>query len=114
MENDRRIRLLKLIQDNREKPVRPGWFLVEAHDGEYPVLREYRDMKSLAERINKLEKQEVVVLPFYGIPLNISRQKPRIVWSEELPWAASAHDKVIPTKSLPKDLEKQEDGYLGT
>lgn len=88
--------------------------LVEAHDGEFPLLKVYRNVQGLINRMAELEGKDVTVWPFYGIPIQFSMamKGARIIFMPD--------DQAMTTKPidnlqtiLDSEVPLQEDRFLG-
>lgn len=92
--------------------------LIECPSGEWPQTRIFSSPEGLAQRMARLEKEDVCVIPFYGIPLRFTKRPQRYL---ELPDGRGAI--VVPpfpngpTPIVDADLidhyQQQEDGFLG-
>ncbi len=94
------------------------FYLVEAPDGDMPVLRKFRTVEAMARYIGKMEGEDISVWPFYGVPLTLTQGPGRYL---ALPDGISALN--VPAggtgtvRRIDLDLLNepiiQQDGYLG-
>lgn len=104
-------------------PERPGpddvarFALVETTDGEWSKLRVFKTAEGLARRIGALEGTDTVVVPFFGLPLKITRGPQRYLTlpngqAVQIPLYDGAPARVIPADLMP-EVPIQEDGFIG-
>lgn len=99
-----------------EKLVR--YCLVECPDGDWSMVRMFKQPEGLARRIGQLEGEDMVVWAMYGIPLRITKGPQRYLM---LPDGQTALTIPVieggPVKQVDADLldslELQDDGYIG-
>lgn len=99
-------------------PKGTSYGLFESPDGEWATVRMFRNAEDLARRISELEGQDIVVLPFVGIPLALTKGSPRHLLLPDnataaaIPLAEGLPVELVSVRSI-ADKEIQEDGYLG-
>lgn len=59
--------------DDTRNAQQPCFCLVEGRDGQWPVLRTFKSAEGLARRIGQLEGEDVILWPFFGVPLEFSK-----------------------------------------
>lgn len=92
--------------------------LLEAHDGDWPVLKLYKKPEAVARRLAALQGKDVVVSVFFGLPLAITRGPQRYLF---LPGGEQAIEipvvEGLPTRTVPAEqvaeLPVEESGFFG-
>lgn len=92
--------------------------MFECMDGEWPVLREFKSVEGLVRRMVQLKDADMVVCPFFGIPLTFTQGPQRYLFlpggvrAVSVPHYESGPSQIVPANLL-EELPIQEDGYLG-
>jgi hypothetical protein len=104
-----------------EADIEPGavrYALIEVPSGEWPVVRVFKSAEGLAGRVGMLEGEDVVVAPFYGVPLSFTKGPQRYLLlpdgqtAIQVPMYQGGPCKLVDA-SLLGNAEVQTDGFLG-
>jgi hypothetical protein len=93
--------------------------LVEAPDGDWPLLRQFHSLEDLVRRLGQLEGEDVVAWAFFGIPLPFTRGPQRYlalpdgVRAITVPLYEGGPIRAVPLQDVLDTLGVQEDGFLG-
>jgi len=95
----------------------PQYGLVEVVDGEWPTLTMSPTVAGMVNRIQALEGKDVVVWPFYGIPLALSEGPQRYVvlpngTAVSVPLFDGGPSHTVPATKL-QGISIESSGYLG-
>jgi hypothetical protein len=100
------------------EPAEAAHYLFAAHDGAWPQEWKFRTPEGLARELGRLDGQDVVVRPWAGMPLAITKGPQRYLLSADgkTAWTVPTAEG-LPVRRLDADLiaevPLQEDGYLG-
>lgn len=107
-------------QETVDVDTSPSWCVCEMPEGDFPRVRVFGDFEVMLRHVGKLEKDEVSVWIFYGVP--VSMTQPDVDGSRyiltsrteafKLPFAASEDISTI-DRARVSNLSVQEDGWLG-
>ncbi len=95
----------------------PSYCLIEANDGEWPIMRSFNNVKQLAARIRELEGRDVVVWAFYGVLLPLSAGPERYILlpgdkAVSVPLFDGGPVKIVDVATL-DGITMEPSGYLG-
>ena len=104
--------------ETRADPRTAQFMMLECPDSSWPVVKTFKSAEAMAKRISELEGTDTVVVPLYGLMMQITKGPQRYLF---LPGRKQAIQvpmyKGGPLKSVAADLltslELQKDGYLG-
>lgn len=107
-------------QETVDVDTSPSWCVCEMPEGDFPRVRVFSDFEVMLRYVGKLEKNEVSVWIFYGVPVSMTQLDTDgsryIITSRteafRLPFAA-AEDVLAVDRASINDLRTQDDGWLG-
>ena len=98
----------------------PAWCVCEMPEGDFPRVRVFGDFEVMVRYVGKLERSEVSVWIFYGVPVSVTQvdaDGSRYIFTSrteafKLPFATAEEVTLVDRTSV-SHLRIQEDGWLG-
>ena len=107
-------------QDTVDVDTSPSWCVCEMPEGDFPRVRVFSDFEVMLRHVGKLEKDEVSVWIFYGVPVSMTQldvDASRYILTsrtEAFRLPSSGTEEILAVeRSRVSNLNIQEDGWLG-